>query len=137
MNTQDIPQYTEEQRTAWVREQFQKANKHLAEQGILFESVITQESRYLQPFLAIWKIVSMDKKTFWVITGEAPTDYIPASTAPSAREAVRHFALTWQLNSDNVLNDPSTDEDTREFAKAVITQAEGLFKVYEMDKVWG
>ncbi|MFT4807348.1 MAG: hypothetical protein ACI9LX_000665 [Paraglaciecola sp.] len=37
---------TEEQISEWVREQFQRANKHLAEKGVLFESVVTEESRY-------------------------------------------------------------------------------------------
>ena len=40
---------SEEQRAEWVREQFQKANKFLAENGVLFDSVTTEESRYLMP----------------------------------------------------------------------------------------
>jgi len=40
---------SDEERATWVREQFQKANKFLAENGVLFDSVITEESRYLMP----------------------------------------------------------------------------------------
>ena len=50
------PQLTQAQQAEWARIQFQKANKHLAENGVLFESVVTDESRYLAPYLAVWKI---------------------------------------------------------------------------------
>ena len=43
---------SDEERATWVREQFQKANKFLAENGVLFDSVVTEESRYLIPYLA-------------------------------------------------------------------------------------
>ena len=33
---------SDEERATWVREQFQKANKFLAENGVLFDSVITE-----------------------------------------------------------------------------------------------
>ena len=66
---------SEEQRAEWVREQFQKANKFLAENGVLFDSVTTEESRYLMPYLAVWKIRAMDGKQYWVISGDLPTDY--------------------------------------------------------------
>ena len=60
---------SDEERATWVREQFQKANKFLAENGVLFDSVITEESRYLMPYLAVWKIRAMDSKRYWVISG--------------------------------------------------------------------
>ena len=60
---------SDEERATWVREQFQKANKFLAENGVLFESVVTEESRYLIPYLAVWKIKAMDSKRYWVISG--------------------------------------------------------------------
>ena len=33
----------EQQMTAWVQAQFQKANQFLAQEGILFDSVITEQ----------------------------------------------------------------------------------------------
>lgn len=49
--------HDQEQLAQWVREQFQKANKHLAENGVLFESVVIEDSRYLAPMVAVWKIL--------------------------------------------------------------------------------
>jgi hypothetical protein len=66
---------SQEQLSAWVKEQFQRANKHLAEKGVLFDTVVTEESRYLAPFVAIWKIKALDGKFFWVISGDVPADF--------------------------------------------------------------
>ncbi len=46
---------TEEQQSAWVREQYQKATKYLAEKGLVTENVAPKDSRYLVPVVAIWK----------------------------------------------------------------------------------
>ena len=92
--TDNTPQneMTDQQRSEWVREQFQKANKHLAENGVLFESVVTNESRYLVPYLAVWKIKDTNNAMYWVMSGDLPTDYIAESTAATARDAIKHFA---------------------------------------------
>ncbi|MBT4882928.1 MAG: DUF4826 family protein, partial [Glaciecola sp.] len=44
---------TQAEHDQWVREQFQRANKHLAENGVLFDSVVVEESRYLAPYVAV------------------------------------------------------------------------------------
>lgn len=48
----------EAQRTQWVREQFQKANRFLAEKGIVPAKVFAEECRYLAPLVALWKLES-------------------------------------------------------------------------------
>ena len=60
-------EFSEAQLSEWVREQYQRANKHLAEQGVLFESVATEECRYLAPVVAVWKIKSTEGKYYWVL----------------------------------------------------------------------
>jgi len=95
---------SDEERATWVREQFQKANKFLAENGVLFDSVVTEESRYLIPYLAVWKIKSMDSKRYWVISGDLPSDYTSVDNAKDAKEALRHFAMHWQLKAENLIN---------------------------------
>lgn len=46
----------------WVKEHFQKANRFLAEKGVIPSKVIAEESRYLAPFLAVWKMESKQPK---------------------------------------------------------------------------
>ncbi|MGP4763454.1 DUF4826 family protein, partial [Klebsiella pneumoniae] len=64
----------DEQNSAWVRQQFQKANQHLVEKGILPDTVAVSESRYLPPLMAVWKMKAQERKEYWVISGDLPTD---------------------------------------------------------------
>ncbi len=51
-------------------------------------------------------------REFWVICGEVPTDCIDLTTSPTARDALRHFALKWQLGAEQ-LRDPRAREAPR------------------------
>ncbi|MFN6972501.1 MAG: DUF4826 family protein, partial [Rheinheimera sp.] len=72
-NQQTAAELDAAQVSEWVRAQFQKANLFLAEKGILMDSVAVQDSRYLPPMVAVWKINAMDKQSYWVISGDLPT----------------------------------------------------------------
>ena len=119
----------------WVREQFQKANKFLAENGVLFESVVTEESRYLAPFVAVWKIKDANKSFYWVVSGEVSTDFISTSAATSAREALRHFSLSWQLKAENVRASANEQEQIA-VADRLQQDAEKLYDVVNDEKLW-
>ena len=127
---------TQEQLAQWVREQFQRANKHLAEKGILFETVVTQESRYLAPDVAVWKIKDTKNDFYWVISGDLPADAIPASAAKTAREAIRHFSLSWQLRAQNITDSGTRDSMQAEFATLLTQKAELLYQVQDDEKWW-
>ncbi|MGS2719551.1 DUF4826 family protein [Paraglaciecola aestuariivivens] len=127
---------SQEQLSAWVKEQFQRANKHLAENGVLFESVVTSESRYLAPFVAVWKIKTSDGKFYWVISGDVPADFMPYELEKTARDAMRSFSLRWQLQADNLLNSGTQDNTQVEFANRLITKAEQLYDLFADDKAW-
>lgn len=135
MEQQQTPQFTQEQLTEWVRHHFQRANKHLAENGIMFDSVVTEESRYLAPYVAIWKIKSNKDQYYWVISGDVPADYLHSDTAPNAREAMRHFSLTWQMKAD-ALKQGNADKANLELADYMIKRAEILYQVQEDDNFW-
>jgi len=126
---------TAEQQKEWVREQYQVATKYLAEQGLVTESVVVEESRYLVPLLALWKLKALDGNFYWVICGDVPSDFNKLDVAPNAREAVRHFSLKWQLQAENLLN--IGDKEQEEFANLLIGRAEGLYKMYEQESLWG
>ena len=128
-------QMTAEQQKEWVREQYQVATKYLAEQGLVTESVVVEESRYLVPLLALWKLKALDGNYYWVICGDVPSDFNKLDVAPNAREAVRHFSLKWQLQADNLLS--AGDKEQEEFAGLLVGRAEGLYKMYEQESLWG
>ncbi|VEL96711.1 uncharacterized protein DUF4826 [Alteromonas sp. 76-1] len=136
--TDNTPQneMTDQQRSEWVREQFQKANKHLAENGVLFESVVTNESRYLVPYLAVWKIKDTNNAMYWVMSGDLPTDFIADSMATSARGAIKHFAMQWQLKAANLRASESADASSLEYAELLESRAEGLYAIQNQDELW-
>lgn len=126
----------QEQLSAWVKEQFQRANKYLAEQGILFESVVPQESRYLAPNVAVWKIKDTKKNFYWVISGNLPADALPLSVATTARSAIKHFSMSWHMKADSILSNPASDDVQKQYAALLISKAEMLFTVQEDEKWW-
>ena len=127
---------SQEEMSAWVREQFQKANKHLAENGVLFDSVVTEESRYIAPYVAVWKIKASDGKYFWVISGDLPTDFMPIENEKTARAAIRHFSLVWQLKAENINRNEGANETEKEFAQLLISRAEGLHRIQAQEELW-
>jgi len=129
-------QVSQEKLAEWVREQFQRANKHLAEKGVLFESVVTEESQYLAPFVAIWKIKALDGKFFWVISGDVPADFMPYKSEKNARDALRGFSLRWQLQADNILHSGTNDKTQHDFVDRLIAKAEAVYDLFSNDKAW-
>jgi hypothetical protein len=127
---------SQEALSAWVKQQFQRANKHLVEKGILFDTVVVEESRYMAPEVAVWKIKDTKKNVYWVISGNLPADAISVSVANSAREAIRHFSLSWQLKAQNIMSSAIVDNTQKEFATLLTEKAEMLYEVQENEKWW-
>lgn len=134
MTQEQKQEMTAEQQQQWVKEQYQMATKYLAAQGLVTQSVVVEESIYLIPILSVWKLKVIDGSYYWVICGDLPSDHNPINAAPTAREAVRHFSLKWQMQAENLLK--SGDKEQEEFAKLLISRAEGLYDMYQRENVW-
>ncbi|WP_257173526.1 DUF4826 family protein [Colwellia sp. M166] len=130
----DKLEMTEEQKQIWIREQYLKATKYLAEKGLVTESVAETESRYLVPVMALWKINLLDKTKVWVVSGDLPTDHIALDKGESARDVVRHFSFKWQLQAENLLR--LDDKEQKQFAEFLIGRADGLYQLYDKDELW-
>ena len=127
---------SQEQLSEWVREQYQRANKHLAEQGVLFDSVVTEESRYLAPYVAVWKIKSTEGKYYWVISGDLPADAIPYASEKNAKDTLRAFSMRWQLQAEQILQNNINDQLRKDFAALLITKAEMIYDLFANPKNW-
>ena len=125
---------SQEEQQEWIRKQYQVATKYLATKGMVTESVIVDESRYIVPLMAIWKLKLLDGSFMWVLCGDLPTDHSAIDVAPIAREAIRHFSFKWQMQADNLLK--STEAEQVNFAKLLIARAEDLYDLYSDDKLW-
>ncbi|MFN6972137.1 MAG: DUF4826 family protein [Rheinheimera sp.] len=120
----------------WVRTQFQKANLFLAEKGILMDSVAVQDSRYLPPLVAIWKINALDRQSYWVISGDLPTDHLAVAAAVDAREALRAFSFRWQMNAQQLMYAGVQDQTTADYVNLLIGRAHSLYDLFENEKFW-
>tara|TARA_R110002126_G_scaffold15185_10_gene62511 strand:+ start:7873 stop:8316 length:444 start_codon:yes stop_codon:yes gene_type:complete len=126
----------EQQRVEWIRTQYQKANQYLATKGIVPDNVAVNESRYLPPLVALWKLNTKDRQAFWVISGDLPTDHMAYSAAASARDAMRSFSLNWQLKAENIMNGNAVDKTQQDFANLLVNRAQGLYELFEDEALW-
>ena len=120
----------------WQRECFQNAQKHLAEKGVIPQTVVEKESRFIAPLVAIWKFKAQSGKSYWVITGRLPTDHAEASAATNAREVLRYFSMQWQLKADQLMQSGAVDKTKVDFANLLINRAHGLYELFEKDDMW-
>lgn len=122
----------------WPRQQFQKALQHLAQHGILPDGVKVTESRLLEPLVAIWKISATRPKpaSYWVLSGDLPTDVASASAAANPRDALRYFALHWQLKAEQLRSAPAADAAQLDYAKLLEGRAAGLYKIFDNAQLW-
>ncbi|MCG9963581.1 MAG: DUF4826 family protein [Shewanella sp.] len=134
------PEEMEKLRQEWVRTQFQKANRFLAEKGVIPSKVLADESRYLAPYLAIWKMESKrpTTKTYWVMSGDLPSDLVDVKVAKTARDAVRHFSMMWQMQAENLIRSGATRRDATQakFAQLLVSRAESLYRMHNDEKLW-
>lgn len=91
----------------------------------------------------VWGLGQKNRFT-WTIAGEAIiTDHIPGKMAAAPRDAVRHFALKWQMDADRLIalaNSNTPVEGKREhlgaYANKLIRDAEALYQLTEQDGIW-
>ena len=129
---------TDEERAQWVRDKFQAANKYLAELGLISDQIMIKESRYIAPVVSVWKFKTTNNDLVWVVTGDLPTDHVSVKAAATAREAIRHFSMQWQMRAETILRDEklSADETQQAFAKQLIEKGEGLYQLSNNDTLW-
>lgn len=127
---------TEQQSSTWVRDQYQKVAKFLAEKGVIIDSVMLEQSRVMEPVLTVWKVKAIDGKQYWAIGGDLPSDVAPASVADDARAVLKHFALHWQMKAENLLRADNPDQTQQDFANLLISRAEGLYDFSERAALW-
>lgn len=101
---------------------------------MVVKSINDKESRFLAPVMSIWKMNLLDESSVWVVTGDIPSDYAATTVAPSTRDTARHFSLKWQMQAENLL--ASNDSSQKEFAKYLISRAEGLYDMFDKDELW-
>ena len=97
------PQERERKEKEWTQTSYSKALRHLTNLGLTQIGVMQSESRILPPLLAVWRLhgkLDGGNTEMWVVTGDdVPVDHVSAKTAKNAREAMRHFMMSFQLKA--------------------------------------
>ena len=72
------------------------------------------------------------------MSGDLPSDMVDVNVAKTAREAVRHFSMTWQLKAENLIRSGATRDETQaKYANLLISRAQSLYQMQSDDKLWG
>jgi len=135
-NAPAVDEISEEQRQQWLRAQYQHACKYLADKGIVTNSVMVEDSRYIAPIVSVWKLKTINNKWLWVISGDLPSDHVNIEVANNAQDVLRHFSMKWQLQAENINRNNASDEQQKNYAQLLISRADGLYKLSHEDALW-
>ena len=87
---------------AWIKKSMDDMVQELMDRGVLDSIVAEARPAWMLPFTLLIGQVREHGKTEgfdWFICGDGPTTVANSRVAASPREAARHFALQWQLES--------------------------------------
>jgi hypothetical protein len=141
-NQQELEAFTE-----WAKGEIRGMGEH-ARSSELFQGEASGHAVWTLPHrLFIGKIwPKADKsRAYWVISGsDIPTDHIEGPLAESARDAARHFAMKWQLQSARLEDlggsaeggDTARDVNWGQVAERLQAQAEALYGLVEEEDIW-
>jgi len=125
-----------EQVSEWAKQKLQDVSRHMAEKGIIPKKYVMEESRYLYPWVTVWKIQGTDGQYYWGIGGDLPSDILPLSAAKDPRAALRHLSLGWQMKAENLRQTLAHDKTQQEFAALLDSKAQLLYEISEQDSIW-
>lgn len=126
----------------WVREQHGLMARYASQRGLIGDDAEGVPVWSIPHQIFLGRFYDKDNRAggYWYIAGALPSDHIPADVAANAREAVRHFALKWQLQSAQIgEGGESGEEAVVDFANAadnLSRSAEGLMACVENDALW-
>lgn len=134
-----------EEVAAWLDTQRTSVAAYLAAQEIPAETNSLEAEWVVAPIVAIWKAPTTQEnpRAVWVISGDVPTDYIPASWAPTRRDALRKIAQRWKRSAELMsqgVEELNTRigrrEDWPKLAPMLASRARTLLEWADDDDVW-
>ena len=83
---------------AWCADRRREVAHYVAAEGLPLARVEAEPSWFVAPYISVWSVEDAMKLGFpgaWVVCGDLPTDYVAASAATNARDAIRVLARRW------------------------------------------
>lgn len=130
---------------AWQQSQYARALKYCTDKGLRVIQLDKRNSRVLPPYVALWLVsVSDHADKIWVLTGDLPADHVTAKVAATARDALKHFSLSWQLKGQNLAEELrakryslGSPENQAKYANLLVHRAEQMYALSEEARLWG
>jgi hypothetical protein len=132
--------------TTWIKDERNKVIQYLEEKGINHAGVPSEPAWSVAPLLAIWPVFSLEDPgavSWWVISGDAPTDHIASDGASEVKEAVSAFAKRWIGLSEHILRgEPHPDvqigtpDQWPELGELLFRRANLLAEFAAVDELW-
>jgi hypothetical protein len=114
----------------WIREQLDAAVQAINEKQVFDDAFVESRPAWILPMqilLGKARAQSDPLAYQWFICGDLPFDHIDSSAAATPKEALRHFAMKWQIAAE------SLDKNS---AESLIVDAERLYGLTEDDRFW-
>jgi hypothetical protein len=115
---------------SWIREQLDAAVSALNEKQVFDDALIESRPAWVLPMqilLGQARAQSDPRAYQWFICGDLPFDHIDSSVAATPREALRHFAMKWQITAESL---------DKKSAETLIGDAERVYNLTEDDRFW-
>ena len=138
----DDPQVEER----WCNERRDVVSVYLQQERVSHGQIGDWPAWHLAPHVSIWAIESKVNPGWlgwWVICGDLPTDYVPATTIKHPRDAMRAIASRWQDASERVSRGQAspdfsigTPTDWPTLAPQLASRAELLQDWAEDEELW-
>jgi hypothetical protein len=142
----NLPGGGSEEATAWTKEKLEQAVGEMMRLGIVTDALVEARPVWALPNkIMIGQVRDAgDPAAFkWVISGEVPTDYLDSAVGSTPREAARHFAMKWHLESARCQDpsarntpDPGPEQDRDDIGRQLAERAEALFALVEDENLW-
>jgi hypothetical protein len=130
----------------WTQEILDKAVRETSVLGVFADQLVEARPVWSVPNKVMIGQVRLTNEptTFvWIICGDLPTDHINSTVASTAREALRHFSLKWQLDAsrykDPVTRKASGLDETQDWSRLtaqLVAKAEELYAMAEDESLW-
>ncbi|MDH3990112.1 MAG: DUF4826 family protein [Gammaproteobacteria bacterium] len=135
-----------EELAAWPKERLEEAVEEMMRLGVVTDALVEARPVWALPNkIMIGQVRDAGDPTIfkWVISGDVPTDYLDSAVAATPREAARHFAMKWHLESARYQDPsarktlgPESKQDWDDTGRQLAEKAEALFALVEDKNLW-
>jgi len=118
----------------------------LAQDGLAVDHIGAAPAWHLAPYVSVWAVASRsgpDRRQWWVVCGDLPTDCISAASGSSPRDALLAFAARWSTAASHMVRGESPSgftigpvSEASTLAPMLASRAESLQEMAADPELW-